>query len=154
MTKLSIEQRFGVACAVSVAGGLVALSLMVIERHIELDFGIFRVALGGAFFAGLALADGFGRNGVKGFLIATLAFGAATIAGAIFAVWLMPLDGVWSMSPAAFMRPNEVLQTGLLGPLYLIDIALREATLSTVLMLVGALVHAIAINLRTDRSFA
>lgn len=148
MTRLSIEQRFGVACAVSVAGGLVALCLMIAERHIKVDYAIFRMALGGAFVAGLVVADGLGRRGWKGFAWAILAFGTATVAGAFLAVCLMPIDEMWSFTPAAFFNPTDTFQVGLMAPVYLMEIALKEATVLNAWMLVGALVHAIALNLR------
>ncbi|MFC6583840.1 hypothetical protein [Sulfitobacter aestuariivivens] len=94
MSITSIQQRFSVAAAIGVSGGLVAAAITQADPTFRGDLGFCRCAAAGAFVAGLLLAGGFGRSGLWGLGIAALTFVGATLMGAVIAVMLLPVEAL------------------------------------------------------------
>lgn len=119
MTKMTFQQRFGVALAVGAAGGIVALAITQAGGAMFRDWGFLRVATAGAFLAGLLVAPGFGGAGVRRWFVSGVSFGTATILGAIFAVMLMPLEEI--LTSSRWLRVvSEMAGSSLFGPVYVI----------------------------------
>lgn len=149
MTEMTVDQRFGVATAVSVAGGITALCVMVSSRDFGSDFTFLRVALGGAFLAGLFCAGGFGRAGLAGVLWAALSFVAATFVGAVIAVWLMPYDALWMFKGGQYGSHLRETGGGLIGPLYVLMMVVEKQIALGGWALSGVVVHLLGLVVRT-----
>lgn len=92
MPRLNIRQRLTRASLIGGAGLSVAWAIIMSDgsyRHA----GVFlRCAGGGAFLAGVILADLFGRGGCRGWFLAGMGYSGATVLGVIFGMCLLPLD--------------------------------------------------------------
>ncbi|MGJ8544997.1 MAG: hypothetical protein ACSHWZ_06105 [Sulfitobacter sp.] len=111
------KQRIITAAIIGAAGALVALTIAMAAGDGLRDLGFIRVAAAGAFLSGLLVAPGFGGAGTKGWFLSGLAFGAATVLGAVVAVILMPVDAaLFGQGGQGISR--EILRLAPMGPIY------------------------------------
>ncbi len=151
MSKISLKERFGVAVAIGISGGLVAQAIMQASPYFNGDMGFCRCAAGGAFVAGFVLAGGFGRTGIWGWALAAGSFVAATLIGAVVAVMFLPLENFI----ASLDLPGVALSFagGLaLGPLFVAEMVTGKA--SVLLPWAGSVlgIHLLAQYLRDPRA--
>lgn len=147
MNKIAIRERFGVALAIGLSGGLVAHAITQVSPVFGSDLGFCRCAAAGAFVAGFVLAGGFGRAGLGGWALAALSFIGATLIGAACAVLFMPLEALI----ASLDLPNITMGFlgGLaMGPIYVVEMV--TSTSAVLLPWVGSIlgIHLLAQYLR------
>lgn len=127
MKRLDVSQRFEIAGIIGVAGGLVALAITGVDRHLSFDWGFVRVACAGAFVAGLACADGFGHRGWRGMLGGGVSFVLATLIGAYVAFLAMPFEHWWFGAGSFPGRPGAMgISEGLIAPLFVVSSVLSS----------------------------
>lgn len=123
MQLITQQQRAARAVLVGMAGGLVALAIVVNDHMFWRDWGFVRAATMGATMAGYLLARGFGGEGLWCWFRAGLTFSACTVLGAALAVPSLFFDE-WLMRTGMMEMITGFAETSVLGPVYVLGMVL------------------------------